>query len=243
MNSKENKKKVDRLAFLGTLAGGLAHEVKNPLSTMSVNLQLLKEDWEDAESPKELKTLKRVDILMREIKRLESIVNNFLKFARGFSLEPELTSLNDLVTELIDFVAPEASRMQVRISQYLSPGLPKIMIDGSYVQKALLNLVHNAFQALDSVEDGPKEVFVKTRKAEGGVELEITDTGPGIPSEYHEKIYQVFFSTKKGGTGMGLPTVRRIVEEHDGTLSMVSDVGKGTSFILFFPEPHPESSG
>lgn len=233
--SKQRKKHVNRLTFLGTLAAGLAHEVKNPLSTMSVNLQLLKEDWEEPESPKEAKALKRVDILMREVKRLESIVNDFLNFARGFSLETRPAQLNQVIRELIEFLSPEAEKKKIRITPLLTPGLPAVHLDRDYVQKALLNLLHNAFQALETVDERQREVLVRTIPKTDGVEVEITDTGPGIPEEIRDKIFQVFYSTKKGGTGMGLPTVRRIVEEHDGNVSLVSEVGKGTSFHLFFP--------
>jgi signal transduction histidine kinase len=104
MSGSQRKKKVDRLTFLGTLAGGLVHEIKNPLSTISVNLQLLKEDWQDAKSQKEVRALKRVNILQREIKRLESIANDFLNYAKGFSLEPQPSDLNNLIRELIDFL-------------------------------------------------------------------------------------------------------------------------------------------
>jgi len=136
MKDNDRKKRVDRLAFLGTLAGGLAHEVKNPLSTMSLNLQLLKEDWKDASTPREQRTLKRVGILMREIDRLETIVNDFLKFARGFSLDPKPGRLNDLIQEMIDFLSPEAQRLRIRIVPYLAPGLPEVTMDWNYMQKA-----------------------------------------------------------------------------------------------------------
>lgn len=242
MSGNDRRKRVGRLAFLGTLAGGLAHEVKNPLSTISLNLQLLKEDWEDAVSSKEVRTLKRVEILMREIDRLETIVNDFLKFARGFSLDLQPGKLNDLMQEMVDFLMPEARKLHVRMNPYLDPSLPEVLMDWNYMQKALLNLFHNAFQALETVEKDRREVMVRTRVAPGGVEVEITDTGPGIPPDAREKIYQVFYSTKKGGTGMGLPTARRIVEEHDGTLSVLSDVGKGTSFVIFLPAVTPEGS-
>lgn len=235
MSASERKKKVDRLTFLGTLAGGLAHEVKGPLSTMSVNLQLLKEDLEEPSTPEEARTLKRVDILMREVGRLETIVNDFLSFARGFSLEPEPSNLNELIKELIEFLNPEALRLKVRILSFLDPDLPEVSIDWTYMQKALLNIMHNAFQALGSMDESKREIMVRTRRAKGGVEIEITDTGSGMSREIREKIFQVFYSTKKDGTGMGMPTARRIVEEHGGTIAVHTEEGKGTSFVLFLP--------
>lgn len=243
MGSRERKRKVDRLAFLGTLAGGLAHEVKNPLSTMSVNLQLMKEDWENPRTPKEARTLKRVEILMQEIRRLEAVVNDFLNFARGFSLHPELTDLNGLLRELVEFMNPEALRHGVRISTFLDPAAPKVWVDRKYVQKAFMNLFTNAVQALQAVEEDRREILVRTARREDGVEAAVTDTGPGIEPALREKIFQVFYSTRKDGTGMGLPVVRRIVEEHGGTLTLQSEVGKGTSFGLFFPAGEPPEEG
>ncbi len=239
MNGKERNRRVDRLAFLGTLAGGLAHEVKNPLSTISMNLQLLKEDWNDPENPREVRALKRVEILLREIKRLDSIVNDFLRFARGFSLEPVPSSLNQLVKELIDFLDPESTRLKIRVSAYLDQALPRVPLDRKYVQKALLNVFHNAFHALEGMDESKREVMVRTRERDGGAEIVVTDTGSGMSTEVREKMFQVFYSTKKGGTGMGMPTARRIIEEHDGTISVLSEEGKGTSFIMFFPGEEP----
>jgi len=235
MSKKEREKRVGRLAFLGAMAGGLAHEIKNPLSTISVNLQLLKEDWESPQTPREAKSLKKVDILIREVGRLDSIVNDFLHFARGFSMKPAPVDLNSLIREILEFLNPEALKKKIRISPYLEPGLPEILLDANYGQKALLNIFHNAFQALESVDEKRREVMIRTRSVKDGVEVEVTDTGPGMDPDIHEKVFQVFFSTKKGGTGMGLPTVRRIIEEHGGHISLLSDKDKGTSFILFFP--------
>ncbi len=235
MTGRERRKKVDRLTFLSAMAGGLVHEVKTPLSTMSVNLQLLKEEWENPETQKEMRTLKRVEILMREIQRLEDVVNDFLHFARGFSLEPVPSNINRLIQELVEFMNPEALRQKVRLSVFLDPGLPEVPLDWKYVQKALMNIIHNAFQALQDLDERAREVLIRTARRPDGIEVAITDTGPGIDPERREKIFQVFYTTKKDGTGMGLPVVRRIVEEHYGTVSLHSEVGKGTSFVLFFP--------
>ena len=239
MASKERKRRVDRLAFLGALAGGLAHEVKNPLSTMSVNLQLMKEDWENPQTPKEARTLKRIDVLMQEIRRLESVVNDFLNFARGFSLHLEATDLNRLLRELVEFMNPEALRYGIRVSTFLDPTIPNVWVDRKYVQKAFMNLFTNAIQALQAVEEDRREILIRTARREDGVEAAVTDTGPGIDEHLRERIFQVFYSTRKDGTGMGLPMVRRIMEEHDGTLTLHSELGKGSSFVLFFPEGGP----
>lgn len=230
----ERKKKVDRLAFLGTLAGGLAHEIKNPLSTISINLQLMREDWQDAEGLREKRTLKRISTLSQEIERLEGIVNDFLTYARGFSLKKTEENLNTHLTDLTTFLDPEARRHSIEVRTYLDPHLPPVRVDVKYIRLALMNIIQNAFQVLENV-DGTREVLVGTRPIKGGVEIIVTDTGPGIPAEHHDKIFQVYFSTKRSGTGLGLATVRRIIEEHDGSISFRSEEGKGTSFAIRLP--------
>lgn len=234
----ERKKKVDRLAYLGSLAGGLAHEIKNPLSTVSVNLQLMKEDWENAEGPRERRTLKRIEILFKEIERLEGILNDFLTYARGFSLQLVPTNLNSIVNELVAFVDPEAARLGISIRVYSDPSLPNVSADLKYLRLALMNIVQNALQALEGSE-GIKDVLIRTRAVPGGAEVVITDTGSGISAEHRDSIFHVYFSTKRGGTGLGLPTVKRIVEEHNGRVSLQSEEGKGTSFTIFLPVSGP----
>ena len=230
----ERRKKVDRLAFLGSLAGGLAHEIKNPLSTISVNLQLMKEDWEGSDSPRERPTLKRIQVLTQEIRRLEEILNDFLTFARGFSLKMEEENINQIVGDLVLFLEPEAQRLGIELRSFPDPALPRIRVDAKYIKLALMNIVQNALQALGG-RSGIKEVLIRTMKLENGVEIVVTDTGPGILEEHRDKIFQVYFSTRRDGTGLGLPTVRRIIEEHDGTITFQSEVGKGTSFRIFLP--------
>jgi len=235
----ERKKKVDRLAFLGSLAGGLAHEIKNPLSTISVNLQLMKEDWEHSEGSRERRTLKRIETLTKEIERLEGILNDFLAYARGLSLKPETGNLNRIVGDLVTFMDPEAQRHGIQVRTLLDPELKPVPLDAKYIQLALLNILHNAFQALD--EGGQtREVIIATKNQTGGVEILITDTGPGIAAEHADKIFQVYFSTKRSGTGLGLPMVKRIIEEHDGKISFQSEEGKGTSFRIFLPDRRAE---
>jgi signal transduction histidine kinase len=230
----ERKKKVNRLAFLGSLAGGLAHEIKNPLSTISVNLQLMQEDWSDSEGPRERRTLKRIQVLTKEIERLEEILNDFLAYARGFSLQPTSGNVNQMVNDLATFLEPEAHRLGIEIRLFLDPALPRIPIDVKYLKLALINLIQNALQAFEGW-DGIREVLVRTRTLPGGVEIVITDTGPGIAEEHRDRVFHVYFSTKRTGTGLGLPMVKRIVGEHDGTVSFQSEEGKGTSFTIFLP--------
>src|SRR5262245_39878758 len=131
----------NRLAFLGELAGGLAHEIKNPLSTMRVNLQLLKEDWKTAGAPREVRALRKVEVLEREVKRLEEIVESFLRYARGFDLKRRPLCLNDVVDEVLEFVEPGLEAKGIRLRKWLDPSLPKGEFDPNLVKQALVNLI------------------------------------------------------------------------------------------------------
>lgn len=225
----------DRLAELGTLAGGLAHEIKNPLSTIALNLALLREDWEKGETPKEKRTLKKIALLEREVQRLEAIVNDFLRFAKGKEMKLDPCDLNRVVQEVVDFIEPEAKRVGVQIRSLFASDLPQVALDRDVFRQALLNLFVNARDAM------PKggELLLRTQRGknprEPEVWLEVTDTGVGMAPEVLEHCFDIYYSTKRGGTGLGLPTVRRIVEAHNGEISVQSEPGRGTQFLLRFP--------
>ncbi len=235
------KSRIGRMAYLGTLAGGLAHEVRNPLSTMRVNLQLLREDLEK-QAPKSsaagARAARRVDALEQAVTRLEDIVNDFLRLARGFDLHPEIGDLNTLVEDVVAFVEPENKKSGIDIRTAFDKSLPPVPADKKYVQQALLNLLLNARQAIEGSGRGG-EIFVTTKKRDALAVVTVTDTGPGIPADALPRIFDPYFSTKKGGTGLGLPTAKRIVEEHGGRLTVSSEPGKGTSFVLTLPLQSP----
>lgn len=221
-----------RLAFLGQLAGGLAHEIRNPLSTIAMNLQLLREEWDEPESDRERRTVRKLDVLSREVKRLETILDDFLRYAGRNKLSKLPTRLNDVVEEVLVFLGPKFAEANVELRFFVGERLPKILLDRDAVKQVLMNLILNAIQAMP---DGG-ELMVRTAlDAAGRVVLEVTDTGEGVPEELREQIWQVYYSRRKTGTGMGLPTARRIIEEHDGDISMVSEAGKGTRFTIRMP--------
>ena len=220
----------DQLAFLGTLAGGLAHEIKNPLSTMTITLGLLREDIESGKGDRD-RALRRVKVLEREVVRLEEILADFLQYAGRHEPELRPTDLNGLVAEVLDFITPAANRKKIEVRHHLSPDVPALPLDRDRVKQALLNLVLNAQEAMK----GRGEILVQTSVRGGAVRVDVTDTGPGIPSEILPRIFEAYFSSKKTGTGLGLPIARRIVEEHGGILEVFSEVGKGTRFTMWFP--------
>jgi signal transduction histidine kinase len=236
MAGGENKSRQSRLAFLGTLASGLAHEIKNPLSAMSVNLQMLREELETTRGAREQRMMKRVGVLEREVARLEEILDGFLRFARGYKLEPVRQSANSLLREVVEFWAAKAHSAGVDVQLVLEPDLPDVLIDANYVKQALLNLLNNAFDALTQQapdrKSGREQILVCSRRGKDSVEVLVIDNGPGIPVDARPRIFDPYFSTKPGGSGLGLPTARRILEELGGSLTFDSELGRGTSFRM-----------
>jgi signal transduction histidine kinase len=226
-----DEKQGNRLAFLGALAGGLAHEIKNPLSTIGMNLQLLQEDWRNPETERERRTVRKLDVLAKEVKRLEEILDDFLRFAGEHLLERFPCQLNEVLEEVLEFLGPKLLEAEIEVRSMLAEELPLISVDRNVMKQVFLNLIVNAIQAMD----GGGELMVRSAAAGDAVVVEVTDTGEGIPPDLIDKIWRVYFSRRRTGTGMGLPTARRFVEEHDGTISVFSEVGKGTRFTIRLP--------
>ena len=231
----------EELAFLSRLASGLAHEIKNPLSTMAINLALLEEEWEQGAklrdrgagepTPREARSLKRLQTLQREVRRLESILEEFLVFVRGGEVNRSPHDLSQLVSQVLEFVEPENVEAGIQVRADVQFGLPLVLVDPTQIQQALLNLLINARQAMPT----GGEILVRVRRVANDVEVSITDTGCGMTPEQLERCFDLYWSNKKGGTGLGLPTTKRIVEEHGGTIRVLSESGRGTSFVLTLP--------
>lgn len=231
----------EQVQFLSRVAGGLAHEIKNPLSTMAINLTLLEEEWNRTASarnaaapeltPREQRSLRRVKTLQREVQRLEHIVEEFLHYAKGGEINRAPADLATIVRDLLEFVEPEDHRQGIRHHVDLAVGLPLVLVDEGAFKQAVLNLLVNARQAMP----GGGELLVRLRRDGNWVECSITDTGIGMRPEQLERCFDEYWSDKKGGTGLGLSTARRIIEEHGGTISVMSEPGRGTSFSIYLP--------
>ncbi len=252
----ERAASAERMADVGAMTGGLAHEIKNPLSTIGLNAQLLGEAVEDASLPDDERSrmLSRATSLRREVDRLGGILSDFLEFAGQPHLELERAGVNDLVGELIDFYTPEAERRGVRLRADLATERLEARLDVRRVKQAVLNLMLNATQAMEAAR-GPasagtgegataSELILRTRadRPAGGlaaagamIRIEVNDTGPGIPPDKLASIFRPYFSTRSGGSGLGLPTARRLVEAHQGRMEVHSEVGRGTSFVVLLP--------
>jgi signal transduction histidine kinase len=216
---------------LAELAGGFIHEIKNHLSTLGLNLQLLAEDFGDPQSPRERRARDRVQRLQHECDRLVEVSNNFLRFARIRDLDLRPTGLRGVIEEMVDFAGPTARQANVEITTYLPADLPAVPLDVELFKQALLNLMLNAEQAMP----GGGKLTVQACAEGGGVRLELIDTGAGMAEEQRAKVFQPFYTTKPGGTGLGLPTTKRIVEAHGGTIEVQSEPGRGTKFTLRLP--------
>jgi len=234
-----NNRLRERNAEISQLAGGLAHEIRNPLSTLSLNLDLLAEDFEGAETPRDRRVLQRVGRLRDEVRRLNDILENFLRFARIQELKLESTDLNVLVDELRDFYEPQASTQGIVVRVFAASDLPTVMLDAPLFKQALLNLIFNAEHAM--LPEGG-ELILSTRLEGKWVILDVTDTGTGMSNEVRSKIFDAFYSTRKAGTGLGLPIARKIIEANGGTISVQSEVGQGSQFTIRFPAS-PRSAG
>lgn len=223
---------TERLAELGTLTGGLAHEIKNPLSTVQLNLQLLGEDidpnWPGAE-----RLLRRLATVQRETARLREILDAFLRYAGKLEIEPREVNLQHLIEDLADFFQPQADLARVRIR--VRPASQEVMAraDERLLKQTVLNLMLNAVQAMPEGGD-----LLLAAEVEGDwAVLRVTDTGSGIPRELQDRVFDAYYSTKRGGTGLGLAMARRIVREHHGEISLTSEPGKGTEFVIRLPRP------
>ena len=244
---------AERMAEIGSMTGGLAHEIKNPLSTIGMNAQLLLEGIQDSaiEDHERSRLMNRTKALRRETERLSGILQDFLQFAGQIVLDPRPVDVNETLTELIDFYSPEAERQGVRIRADFAPSPLIATIDAKMIKQALLNLMLNATQAMvtpvgtahavGGVASGvSRELILRTEPArdfEGHsmVPIHVIDTGPGMTPEVMERIFQPYFTTKAGGSGLGLPTSRRLILEHGGRLEVHSELGKGTAFTVLLP--------
>ncbi|MBX7165706.1 MAG: sensor histidine kinase [Pirellulales bacterium] len=222
---------LDRYTEIATLAGGLAHEIKNPLSTIRLNLELLAEDFADAETPRERRALAKIRTVERECQRLQNVLDDFLNFAKLRNLKLEPSDLNEQVLKLWDFFRPQAEECKIELVPYLASDLPPVLLDREVFRAALLNLVINAQQAMPA----GGQLMVRTQRTDEGVVLQLIDTGVGMSAETAARVFEAFFSTKPGGSGLGLPTTRRIVEAHGGTIAVQSEPGRGTQFTLTLP--------
>ena len=194
-------------------------------------MELLAEDVEEIDSPQARRALGRVKVVERECRRLEELLNDFLSFTRAHNLKLEPADVNREIRDLIEFFRPQAEESKIEIVEYLSSNLPTVLLDRRSFHRALLNLVLNAQQAMP---DGG-QLVLRTRSGGDEIFIDLIDTGIGIDPKNMDRLYDVFFSTKKGGSGLGLATTRKIVRAHGGRISVQSEPNFGTQFTIALP--------
>lgn len=235
---ERSRRLMEQYTEIAALAGGLAHEIKNPLSTIRLNLSLLAEDFAESHGLRERRALKKIQTVQRECERLNEILEDFLRFARVREFRLELCELNEVIREVVDFIAPQADQQGIEVVPNLSSDLPAIGLDRELFKQALLNLVINAQHVLGS--DG--QIVLQTREVASGVQLDVIDNGLGMDPETLSRVFQPFFSTRREGSGLGLPTAKKIIESHNGTITVESAVGKGTHFAIILPAADPKAA-
>jgi signal transduction histidine kinase len=228
-----NQRLIAQYTEIAALAGGLAHEIKNPLSTICLNMELLAEDFAEAGSPRDRRAAAKIAVVQHECQRLQSLLDNFLSFAKVRTVRFEASDLNAEVRRVLEFFAPQASEAGIELVMYLDPELPSVVLDRESFHGALINLVLNAQQAMPS----GGQLVVRTVTTAMGVALELIDTGVGMDKKTAGQIFDAFFSTKPGGSGLGLPTTRKVIEAHGGRISVQSEIGHGTKFTIDLPLP------
>jgi signal transduction histidine kinase len=218
----------ERLTALGRITAGVAHEVKNPLNSMRLWLENLKESLpRDSESSAQ----QAVNVLDKEIDRLDQVVKRFLDFTRPMDVRLEATQLPELLKEVLEIATPQMQRANVQLAQLLPVGVPEVYVDRALLKQAVLNLVLNAVQAMPN---GGQLRLVLSRRGEMA-EITVGDTGIGIAPENRQKIFQLFFTTRPGGSGIGLASTFRIVQLLNGSIDFTSEVGRGTTFRIELP--------
>jgi len=230
---QRNRQLTDQYMEIAQLAGSLAHEIKNPLSVIQMNMALLAEDVATVKTPDARRAAQKVEVVREQCERLQSLLDDFLRFARLRNLTLRAGSLNEQVERVLDFITPQADESGIEILRYLDPDLPSIQLNAETLYAALLNLLLNAIQAMPH----GGTLTVRSRAVRAGVALDLIDTGCGMTSETARCMFDAFYSTKDKGSGLGLPTARKIIEAHGARIDVQSELGHGTQFTIEFPTP------
>jgi signal transduction histidine kinase len=231
--AQEEAQRAERLAALGQLSAGLAHEIRNPLGVIKGSAEILTQKLDNSNPlAKEL-----AGYIYTEVNRVSALVSRFLDFARPSQLELHASDLAQVVERCLKTVSEQGACAKVKIHRDFAPGLANVMLDQDLCDQVFTNLLMNACEAMGE-QGGDLRVRVRAENAkegEAGVTAEIEDSGPGVPRELKEQIFNPFVTTKKSGVGLGLAIVSKIVDAHGGSLKLVSEPGHGACFHVTFP--------
>jgi signal transduction histidine kinase len=228
------KLQAERLATVGTMAAQVAHEVRNPLGSITLNLDLLQKEFNKVGGNAAAESGEAVDLLTdirEEIQRIKRVIEDYLKFARLPKLQIRPLALNELLEDKLRFLAGEFEKAKVKVRTGFDPELTKINADGEQLWQAMLNLIRNSLEAMPS----GGEMTIGTWREDGQVRLRVSDKGQGMNEEQLKHVFTPFFTTKPSGTGLGLTLVQQIAIEHGGHVECESRIGKGTTFTIYLP--------
>jgi len=232
----------ENLASMTTMAAGVAHEIKNPLASISIYLQLLDKKFDKQKSLTKMEADKYLSVINEEIDRLNSIVVDFLFAVKPLNINLSKENINDLIKTLVAFVKPELENKNISIETDLSMFLPTLDVDGALFRQATLNLITNSAYAIQQQNYPPNKgkIIISTQQVEDNVQIIFSDNGSGMTSDQMSKIFQPYYTTKDTGTGLGLTVFYKIIKELKGDISVNSEINKGTSFVILLPIPSSE---
>jgi two-component system sensor histidine kinase HydH len=223
----------EKRLLLSRLLARFAHEVRNPLSSLDIHVQLLEEDLAQATAQIREKCASRFEIIHGELHRLEGIVKHFLSLAGPSSLDLRPVEIGKVITHVCELLRPEAASRGIELLLQLPDALPALPADSMQLTQALLNLVINAIQAVE--RDGRVEVSARSDGQDGVLTIAVRDTGPGIPADKQSAIFEPFFTTKAEGSGLGLWIVQQIITAHGGMVEASNAAGGGALFAVHLP--------
>lgn len=230
-------RRVESLVSLTTLTAGIAHEIKNPLGSMGIYLQLMQKLLQKQCGSCQTELMGYLDVLNEEVERLNSIVVDYLFAVKPLDTNLEPSDINKVVEDLVEFIHYELEEQGITLQLDLDKNLPWLSLDDKLMKQVLLNLVKNASAAME--KGGTLKISSENR--EGNAVIKVSDSGTGIPEELKSKIFEPYFTTKDTGTGLGLTLVYKIIKEHGGDIELISREGEGTTFEIFLPLPRGKS--
>ncbi|MBI4846716.1 MAG: PAS domain S-box protein [Candidatus Omnitrophica bacterium] len=229
---EEQMRRADRLAAVGSLAAGIAHEIRNPLGSVKGLVQLLQEDLKEDDRKKSY-----TDVIVKEVDRLNKVVEELLSFARPENSELEanleLLNINEVIEQTLLLATHDTKNVDIKIVKKYLKDLPMVLADAKKLQQAFLNIIINAFAAMGN--GGTLNIGTVLASNNKMICVIFQDTGCGIPAEILSKIFDPFFTAREGGTGLGLTITHQIISSHNGKIDVKSEAGTGTSFIIYLP--------